>query len=712
MADYLTLTTDADGIATILIDVPDRPMNVLGPQLMAELSTALDKIEHDDGIKGAIITSAKQDFMAGADLKWLCDTLDQNLDVKQAFAFADPLNKGYRRIETIAKPFVAAINGTALGGGLELALACNYRVVANNPKIAIGLPEVTVGLLPGGGGTQRLPRLIGIEKSLPLLLRGTHLNPEKAHALGIVNDVVGADELLTAAKKWLMEVGDAEQAWDKKGYKVPGGAGAMHPGAAQQFMGGTAMVAENAQHNYPAPIAILSCVYEGTILPIDRGLTIESQYFAKLMADPVAKNMIRTLFVNKGAADKLARRPQVDKTKVSKVGVLGAGMMGAGIAYVSAQAGIEVVLLDRTNDDAAKGKDYSRQLLDKAISRGKSSEEKATSILNRIQTTDSYAALKDCDLIIEAVFEDREIKATVTKAAEAVIGTQAIFATNTSTLPISGLAEASSRPDQFIGIHFFSPVEKMPLVEIIVGKKTGEDAIARSLDYVQQLRKTPIVVNDSRGFFTSRVFSTFTNEGTTMLAEGITPALIENAAKFGGMPVGPLAVLDEVTIELAYKVTKQTQADLGTDYEQASGWPVLEKMHALGRKGKRFGAGFYDYPNDAKKHLWPGLSEHFPVSNDQPSFEQVKQRLLHRQAIEAARCLEEQVLSEPEDGDIGAIFGIGFPPYTGGPFSYIDTIGIRRFVAECESLADIYGPRFAPSPWLQDRAAKGLKFYG
>ena len=712
MAEHLSLQVDNDGIATITLNVPDRPMNVVGPQLMSDLSAALDKIEHDDNIKGAIITSGKQDFMAGADLKWLCETLDQDLDIKQAFAFAQPLNQAFRRMETLGKPFVAAINGTALGGGLELALACHYRVVANNEKIALGLPEVQVGLLPGGGGTQRLPRLIGVEKSLPLLLQGSHISPSKALELGFVHEVCEAEELLGRAKKWLLESPDAEQPWDKKGYKVPGGAGAINPRTAQQFMGGTAMVAENARHNYPAPIAILSCVYEGTILPIDRGLTVESQYFASLMTNPVAKNMVRTLFVNKGAADKLVRRPaDVPSSPVSKLGVLGAGMMGAGIAYVSARAGMDVVLLDRTIDDAARGKDYSKRLMDKAVSRGKSTQEKADALLGKISTTDNYADLADCDLVIEAVFEDRAIKADVTEKTEAVIAADKVFATNTSTLPITGLAEASSRPDNFIGIHFFSPVEKMPLVEIIVGAKTSQETIAKSLDYVKQLRKTPIVVNDSRGFYTSRVFSTFTDEGTTMLSEGIMPAMIENAAKFAGMPVGPLAVLDEVTVELAYKVTKQTEHDLGDDYEAASGWPVLEKMYNSGRKGKRFGAGFYEYPEDGKKHLWPGLKDDFPVAAEQPEFDAVKKRLLHRQALEAARCLEEGVISEPEDGDIGSVFGIGFPPYTGGPFSYIDTIGISQFVTECEALAASHGKRFMPSEWLKERGAKGEKFY-
>jgi 3-hydroxyacyl-CoA dehydrogenase/enoyl-CoA hydratase/3-hydroxybutyryl-CoA epimerase len=423
----------------------------------------------------------------------------------------------------------------------------------------------------------------------------------------------------------------------------------------------------------------------------------------------VARNMMRSLFVNKGKADKLARRPEgIEKSQVKKLGILGAGMMGAGIAYVSAQAGIEVVLLDTSQEAADKGKAYSEDLLRKAIERGKSTEEKAAALLGLIKPTTSYHDLAGCDLVIEAVFESVKIKADVTAKTEAVVPEGCIFASN----PITGLAEASERPEQFIGIHFFSPVDKMPLVEVILGKKTNDEAIARSLDYIQQIRKTPIVVNDSRGFYTSRVFSTFTAEGIHMLAEGVKPALIENAAKMAGMPVGPLAVTDEVTLELAHKIGKETAAALGRDYPSNLSEEVLQKMvEQLDRKGKRFGKGFYDYPKDAKKHLWGGLAEHFPVADEQPELPELQKRLLTIQALETARCFEEGVLTHAEDADIGSIFGWGFPPYTGGTLSYIDTLGIREFVAECDRMAGDYGERFKASDWLRARAQDGQDFY-
>ncbi len=712
MTDYIKLVRDDDGIATLSIDVHDRPMNVINATLIAELEQRVREITVDDDIRGVIVTSAKADFMAGADLKWVLGKLESSMSPTEALAFARPLSEVLRLLETCGKPVCAAINGTALGGGLELALACHHRIIVDDPKAVVGLPEVQVGLMPGAGGTQRLPRLIGIREALPLMLEGRHVTPEKAQALGIVDAVVSAGHLLARARQWLLESPAAVPPWDVKGFRVPGGAGAMHPGAVQTFMAGTALTAKATNRNYPAPIAILSAVYEGTIVPFDTGLAIELRYFASLAATPVARNMVRTLFVNKGEADKLVRRPPAEPpAKVAKLGILGAGMMGAGIAYVSARAGMEVVLLDTEQSSAEKGKGYSAKLVARGIERGRISTDKGEALLARITPTTDYALLAGCDLVIEAVFEDRDIKAEVTARAEAVIPPAAIFASNTSTLPITGLAEASGRPAQFIGIHFFSPVDKMPLVEVIVGQQTGEAALARALDYVRQLRKTPIVVNDSRGFFTSRVFATFTNEGMTMLLDGVKPALIENAARLAGMPVGPLAVLDEVSLQLVQHVDRQTAADLGDAYEPPSGRPVFERMVALQRQGKRFGKGFYDYPEDAKKHLWPGLAEAFVPAATQPDVEGLITRLLYRQAIEAARCLEEGVIMHPEDGDIGGILGIGFPPWTGGPFSYIDTLGIDSFVAGCEQLAERHGPRFAPSDWLRARAAAGKTFY-
>jgi 3-hydroxyacyl-CoA dehydrogenase/enoyl-CoA hydratase/3-hydroxybutyryl-CoA epimerase len=708
MTETIHYQQDAEGIVTLTIDVPERSMNVLTPEFMADLDAAIDRFAADDSVRGVVITSAKDSFIAGADLKELVGVFDQGLDEKAIFAFAGKYSQLYRKLETCGKPVAAAINGTALGGGLELCLACHYRVILDHPKAVIGLPEVQVGLLPGAGGTQRLPRLIGIREALPLMLEGRHLKPAKAVELGIGQALAAnVEELIETARRWVLEDGDPVQPWDKRGFKVPGGAGGMHPATVQTFMAGNAMVAEKTQHNYPAPPAILSCVYEGTFLPIDKGLKIELQYFTRLLAGPVSRNMIRTLFIDKGAADKLARRPQdVPPSKVGKLGVLGAGMMGAGIAYVSAYAGMEVVLLDTDLDNAERGKGYSKGLLEKRVGRGRMTEAAAAAVLDRIHATTDFADLAGCDLVIEAVFEDRRIKADVTAKTEAVIDEDKIFASNTSTLPITGLAEASKRPDQFIGIHFFSPVDKMPLVEVIIGEKTGDRALAHALDYIRQIRKTPIVVNDSRGFYTSRVFSTYVREGMELLKEGVKPALIENAAKMAGMPVGPLAVHDEVTIELSYKIMKQTAADLGDDFVATGADDVIRHfVEDLDRKGKRYGKGFYEYPKDGKKYLWPGLAEEYPSAAEQPSVESIKERLLHMQALESARCFEENVITNAAEGDIGSIFGWGFPPWTGGTLSYIDTIGVSRFVADCERLASEHGPRFAPSDWLRGRAS-------
>ena len=713
MSTTIQYTVDADGIAVLTLDLPGRTMNVLTPQLIDDLKCCVDKLAGDEAVKGAVITSAKSAFMAGADLQDLVTAYERGLTVEEGYRQSQGLSQIFRRLETCGKPVAAAINGIALGGGLELCLACHYRVLADDPKAQVGLPEVMVGLMPGAGGTQRLPRLIGIREALPLMLEGRQLRPDKALELGIVHELAPADQLLERARRWVLEEGDPEAPWDKKGFRVPGGAGAMHPKAVETFMVGTSLLAGKAFHNYPAPKAILSAVYEGTITPFDTGLRIESKYFAQLVSGVVARNMMRTLFINKGEADKLARRPEgVEKSAVSKLGILGAGMMGAGVAYVTARAGSKVVLLDTSIEGGEKGKAYSQALLDKAISRGKSTQEKADALLGRITPTTDFTDLEGCDLVIEAVFESREIKADVTARTEAVIPDTAIFASNTSTLPITGLAEASERPGKFIGIHFFSPVDKMPLVEIIVGEKTSDEAIARSLDYVQQLRKTPIVVNDSRGFYTSRCFSTFTNEGITMVAEGVSPALIENAAKMASMPVGPLAVIDEVTIELGYKIAMQTKADLDDAFEPISGFAVMEKMvKELDRKGKRYGKGFYEYPEDGQKYLWPGLAELYPLAGEQPSVDEVKSRLLVIQALETARCYEEGVLTDPADADIGSIFGWGFPPWTGGTLSFIDTMGVGEFVAECDRMAAAYGPRFEVSDWLRARADKGKTFY-
>jgi 3-hydroxyacyl-CoA dehydrogenase/enoyl-CoA hydratase/3-hydroxybutyryl-CoA epimerase len=703
-----------DGVALLTIDVPGRSMNVLSPELQEELAAAARLIGASAGITGAIITSGKPNgFVAGADLKFLATAYERGTTPQQGAEWSQALTKKFRALETCGKPVAAAINGLALGGGLELALACHYRVLADNPKAVLGLPEVTVGLLPGAGGTQRLPRLIGIEKSLPLLTQGTHVKPQDALQLGIVHALAPADQVVAVARKWLQSSPDAQAPWDKKGFSVPGGSGIQVTGkVSTAFMTATALTSKATQHNYPAPAAILSAVFEGTQLPIDAGLRIESKYFGQLVSGPVARNLMRTMFLNRGAAEKLVRRPAgIPKSTVKKLGVLGAGMMGSGIAHVSAIAGIDVVLLDSTQEAADEGKSSSAGIFKKDIERGRSTQEKADAVLARINPTTDYAELAGCDLIIEAVFESRPIKAKVTQSAEAVIPQTAVFASNTSTLPITGLAEASQRAAQFIGIHFFSPVDRMPLVEIIVGRETSEATIARALDYVGQLRKVPIVVHDSRGFYTSRCFGTYSYEGQKMLAEGIDPALIENAGKMAGMPVGPLAVTDEVSLELQYSVIKQTREDLGDEFKEPIAWPVLQHfVEDLKRPGRKAGAGFYDYPAGGKKHLWPGLrTEYPPVAGF--SVDEARARLLFIQALEAARCYEEGVVTSAAEADLGSVLGWGFPAYTGGTLSFIDTLGAAKFVAECRRLARKYGERFDPPRGLLQRAKSGELFH-
>ncbi|GIK34742.1 MAG: fatty oxidation protein FadB [Gammaproteobacteria bacterium] len=714
MNEPIRLEVDAAGIATLTIDVPGKPMNVMDPAFTACLQALVETVATDARIKGAIITSGKSDFVAGADLKWMLQEMTRGRPVAEIHATHSTVNRVLRRLETSGKPVVAAINGTALGGGLEVCLACHHRIAARLPKTRLGLPEVTLGLLPGGGGTQRLPRLIGVQKALELLTRGNHLSVDEALALGVIDEVVDASELRAAALRWLQSGPEPVQPWDKRGFRIPGGTGFENPASAQLFTVATALTGKAAGgDNYPAPMAILAAVYEGTTVPIDAGLRIESRYFTQLVAGPVARNMTRTLFVNKQAADKLVRRPAgVPASKVSKLGILGAGMMGAGIAYCSAAAGIRTVLLDRSSEEAERGKDYSRKLTQKALEKSRTTAAAAEALLGCIQPTTSYRDLEGCDLVIEAVFEDREIKRQVIGQAEQVLPATAIFASNTSTLPITGLAEMSKRPASFIGLHFFSPVDRMPLVEVILGKQTSEEALARALDFVRQIRKTPIVVHDSRSFYTSRVFATYTNEGMALLKDGVNPALIENAAVQAGMAVGPLAVSDEVTIELIHKVDRQTQIDLGPAYKAPSAIDVVHEMvDRQKRPGRRQGSGFYDYPKGQKKQLWPGLAKLYPRAAVQPDVAEVKRRILYIQALETARCHEEGVITAPADADIGSILGWGFPSWTGGTLSLIDTVGAAAFVAECDRMAKAYGPRFTPTEGLRRMASRGERYF-
>ena len=717
---------DNDGIALVTLDLPGQSMNVWNETLMAEFVRWVDEFIADDNVKGAVIASGKPSgFMAGADLRMI-GNMDSSDTSPEAFENAFFLNRTFRKLETsghpakallkgqaFAKPVAAAVEGLALGGGLELVLACHYRVVADNPKIQLGLPEVQVGLLPGGGGTQRTPRLIGLQAAAMLTTQGNPINPEKAKAQGLIQEVVPAGSTIEAAKKWVKENPQTVQPWDKKGFKYPGGGGAMDPRSAQFFTVANAMAQKETQHNYPAVQAILSCLYEGSITPIDKALAVETKYFMSLLADPVAMNMIRTLFVNKQAAEKGAQRPaDIEKLDIKKVGVLGGGLMGSGITHVTVKGGMEVVVLDRTKEDAMKAVDYSRRILEKRVAKGKMSQEAMEGFLAKITPTENYDDLRDVDLVIEAVFERPDVKADVTKRAEAVIRPDVIFASNTSTLPITGLAKNSERPEQFIGMHFFSPVERMPLLEIIPGEQTGPRAIAAAFDYNSKIRKTPIVVKDTRGFFTNRVFPPYVRESVLLLMEGVKPALIENAAKNLGMPIGPLAVLDETSLSLGYDVQESTKKELGDAYVETGAEPFFEKMVVeLGRKGRKAGAGIYEYPSKGDKYLWPELSDHYPLLEEQPSVEVVKERLLFAQLIATAECYEEGVVPDPASADLGAIFGWGFAPWTGGPLSYIDTIGIEEFVRKADMLAQKHGARFNPPQMFRDMAKESKTLY-
>lgn len=710
----IAFEVDGDGVALITLDDPDRPMNVVSPQWVDEMIEAIERVAADDAIVGAVITSAKPAFMAGADLKYILATMESGISLDEAVEFSrHPSVDMHRRLETCGKPFVAAINGLALGGGFELCLACHRRILVDSPQAAVGLPEATVGLMAGSGGTQRLPRMIGIARSLDYIVDGKTAKPTEAFEAGLVDEVVPADRLLDTARAWIRSKPEAVRAWDRKGYRVPEGQGLLNSGIAASYSLWTGKLAAKTRHNYPAPIANLDVVFEGTLLPFDRALALESKRFAQLLTDPVARNIVRTSFVNKGLADRLARRPEgIAKSEISRIGVLGGGLMGSGIAYVGASGGLEVVLLDIDEENAAKGKAYSEKLLATAVERGRRSREQADAILARIRPTADYADLAGCELVIEAVFEDRAIKADVTRRAEAVLADDAIFASNTSTLPISSLAEASSRPERFIGLHFFSPVDKMPLIEVIRGEQTSDETLARALDAVARLKMTPILVNDSRGFYTSRVFQTFIHEGMQMLEDGVEPALIENAAKIAGMPMGPLALLDEVTISLPWKVVQQSIDALGDAYTMPSSAAVMRRMlEQFDRPGRRAGGGFYDYPDDGPKRLWPGLAEAWPPAPVQPMAAELGTRFLYIQALETARCLEEGVLTHAADGDLGAVMGWGFPLYTGGTLSLIDTVGVKAFVDECDRLARCYGERFRPSAWLRERAASGTPFH-
>ena len=722
MSDF-TKTHDADGIATITWDCYERPMNVMSEQGFFDLDVMVDDCLANEKVKGVIITSAKSDFAAGMDLSVIAQTKEKNPEnpAQGCFEMVTQIHKILRKIELAGmdfqtkkggKPFVAVLPGTALGIGLEIPLACHHIIAADNPKAKIGLPEIKVGIFPGAGGTTRLVRKLGAMGASAILLEGKLNNPSKAKAAGIIDAVSMTP--MDDAKAWILAAKDADlvKVWDAKGYKMPGGT-PYHPAGFMTFVGASAMVNGNTMGVYPAAKALLSAVYEGALVPFDTALKIETRHFTSVLVNPSSSNMIRSLFINKGALEKGAVRPAglPDQT-TRKVGVVGAGMMGAGIALVSAQAGIEVVLIDQKQESADKGKAYVEAYCDKGIARKKTTVEQKEALLKNITATADYKTLSDCDLIIEAVFEDPSIKATVTKAVEAIIPEDCIFATNTSTLPISDLAKASVRPEQFIGIHFFSPVEKMLLVEIIKGKNTGDRAVAKALDYVRQIRKTPIVVNDARFFYANRCIIPYINEGIRMVKEGVEPALIENAAKLMGMPLGPLQLNDETSIDLGVKIAKATKDAMGEAYDNDEADEVLFWLFDQGRLGRKSAAGFYEYDARGKRvGIWKGLRDQYTKDGANLDLLEVQHRLMFAQTLEAVRALEEGVLMDVREGDVGAILGWGFAPWTGGPLSWFDMLGASYAAARCDDLEASYGPRFKAPDLLLELAEEGDGFY-
>lgn len=703
--DLFEFVVGDDGIAILTINQVNNPTNLFSAEFINAYLEVAQQAIADETIAGVIVTSGRSMFMPGADLREL-NTMGGKPE-KQLLSMLE-MHTAFREIETAGKPFVAAINGTAMGGGLELCLACHHRIVLNNSKIKLGFPESKVGLLPGGGGTVKAPYLMGIQNALMYLLQGLEARPPKALKDGLVDDLAqDQEELMAKAKEWIRHNPKPVQPWDNKKHRIPGG-NIWTPNGMQVMMGAAGNLTKMTHGNYPAQRYILKVIHDGLQVPIDRALEIEARYFIKLIDSKEAKNMIRTGFLGIQTAKKGKARPkQEPKYEVKKLGILGAGMMGAGIAYVSAKAGMEVILKDVSIEGAEKGKSYSAQLLDKAIKRGRSTEEKKQALLSNITPTDDPGAMEGCDLVIEAVFEDPQLKAKVTKETEAVLAENKVYASNTSTIPITLLAQSSKRPAQFIGIHFFSPVDKMPLVEIIVGEKTQDRAIAAAVDYAVAIGKVPIVVNDSRGFYTSRCFGTFSSEGIFMLEEGVPAAMIENVAKAKGMPVGPLAVTDEVSLTLGLHVYESDPSSDKAPYQTRMYNIQRDLVDKHGRKGKKWGKGFYDYPAGGKKKLWPGLQELYHADVKTLDKETVGKRILHRQALEAYRCLEEGVLRSTVDGDIGSVLGWGFPIYTGGALSYIDFVGMKQFIADCDAFEEAYGPRWKVPASLRAMAEAG-----
>ena len=700
MGDYSTLKTSQGegGVVYITLDREGAQANLMDARFAADLASCVEEVSQAK-VRGVIIRSAKRTFFAGGDLDALYETT--HAQAEQLFEMCESIKRSLRTLETLGVPVVACLEGAALGGGWEIALAAHYRLMVKGRGVVVGLPEVNLGLLPGGGGVARTVRMFGLQGALPLLTEGRKYNAEQALELGLIHEVIADASELEARAIALIEANtSAQQPWDERGYRLPGGAPSS-PKVAPMLAVAPAMLHQKTKGVFPAPKAILCAMVEGAMVDFETACRIETRYFVELVCGQVSKNMIKTFWYQLNETKAGVGRPEgVPKRVVKKLGVLGAGMMGAGIAYVAARKGVEVALKDVSVARAEVGKAYSERLLDKRLKRGQCSVDEREATLDLIKATDQAEDLRGCDLVVEAVFEDRALKAKVTQEAEAVLETDALLASNTSTLPITGLASASSRPERFIGLHFFSPVDKMSLVEIICGEETSPEALAMAYDFVLQLGKTPIVVRDSRGFFTSRVFGTFTYEGMAMVSEGVSPALIERAAALAGFPVGPLAVSDEVSLTLMEKIRRQTKADLeaeGLSAPKHAAEAVIDAMLELERPGRLAGGGFYEYPEGEAKRLWLGITERFPLAQSpQPSLDEVKDRLLYIMAIESARCLEEGVLTSARDANLGSIFGIGFPPWTGGVHQFVQHVGQRTFVARAQALSERYGERFSP----------------
>ncbi len=697
-----------DGIIILTLDSPNQSANTMNADFRVALENIVSKLKSETSITGIIFRSAKKTFFAGGDLDELIQARLE--DATPFFEMIQKMKAEFRYIETLGVPVVAALNGTALGGGWEIALGCHARIALNDPKTKFGLPEVTLGLLPGGGGIVRMVRLLGLQNAFPFLLEGKQFGVDKAKTLGLIQDTAETpEELMDKAIAWVKEHPKSQQPFDVKGYKIPGG-DPKTPAVAQILAIAPAMLRDKTKGCYPAPEAIMAAAVEGAQVDVDTALTIESRYFTYLATGQVSKNMIGTFWHGMNAIKAGASRPKdVAKWQASKVGVLGAGMMGAGIAYSTAIKGVPVILKDVSVENAEKGKAYSQKLLDKKVSQGRMTAEKRDQVLSLITATASAEDLKGCDLIIEAVFENQELKAKVTQEAEVFLVEGGVMASNTSTLPITGLANASKDQANFIGLHFFSPVDKMQLVEIIKGKNTSAKTLAKAYDYVQQIGKIPIVVNDSRGFFTSRVFGTFVQEGLRLLHEGVHPARIEMAALKAGMPVGPLTIQDEVALTLSEHVANEARKALqaeGKDLPRTGADDVIQTMiHIFDRKGKAAGAGFYDYPEGGKKHLWEGLS-HWKQDVDISEQEMID-RFLFVQSLDTLRCYEENVLESVIDANIGSIFGIGFAPWTGGAIQFLNQYGLDQAVQRASELEAKYGERFKAPQRLVESVSSG-----